>query len=293
MIVYLNGSFLDATEASISLFDGGYLHGDGLSATVRLYRGRPFDMEGQLNRFAEQLELLEFSWSPDPAQISEVITELLDRNQWTGHDAYARLTISRSNPTTDPLLLTGWRDQPPTFSLVLYSLPADLSIWQQEGIQVQMAKSTFARGNLPQLATLNMLPALLALRAAQAAGYREALLTDRRGKVLEGVSGSLFLVSQGLLKTPATRLGLLPRRARALVLAAAKRLGHTCEEVALDRGDLLTADELFLVCSVWEIVPVVGIEKARISDGKPGPVTRLLQKKYRQDVEVALAETPA
>ena len=96
MIVYLNGSYLDAAEARISLFDAGYLYGDGLFETIRLYRGRPFDLDGHLERLNRQLELLGFAWRPDPATVRGALRELAGRN------GLAVLHAARSTAPTRP-----------------------------------------------------------------------------------------------------------------------------------------------------------------------------------------------
>jgi len=150
-------------------------------------------------------------------------------------------------------------------------------------------KPPFARGNFPQLKTLNYLPAVMALRFAFAEGCQEALLTDRHGKLLEGSTSNLFLVRDGRLVTPPSRLGLLAGRTRALVLRLAPEAGLEVEEAAIERRDLLTAAEAFLSGSVKEIVPLVRADGAPVGGGRPGPVTRDLQQRYQRAVREHLA----
>mgnify|MGYP001070378891 CR=1 FL=1 len=289
MIVYLNGEFLDAADARVSLFDGGYLYGDGLYETLRLYAGRPFDLEGHLHRLTRELGLLGYAWRPDPGSLRAIFQELARRNELGERDARARLTISRGGSPQQPLPVERVSELPATVSAWVEPIPAEIPRWQAEGIGVSIMKPPFARGNFPQLKTLNYLPALMALRFARAEGCEEAILTDRQGKLLEGVSSNLFVVRDGKLATPPSRLGLLAGRTRALVMEIAGAAGLVAQETGIERRDLLMAGEAFLSGSVKEIVPVVRAEGATIGDGRPGPVTRDLQARYGQAVRAALA----
>jgi len=292
MVVYLNGAYMEAAEARVSLFDGGYLHGDGLYETLRLYAGRPFDLDGHLARLTRELALLGYRWRPDPVAVGAIFTELAQRNGLLGVDARARLTISRGGSPEDPAPLAPAADLPETISAWTVPLPPDLAAWQADGVAVCVMKSPFARGNFPQLKTLNTLPPVMALRFAQVEGCQEAILIDRQGKLLEGATSNLFLVHGHRVTTPPARLGLLAGRTRALVLRLAGAAGLEVAESACDRRDLLTADEAFLSGSVKEIVPIVRADGRTIGTGLPGPVTRDLQERYRHGVADSLAPAP-
>jgi branched-chain amino acid aminotransferase len=290
MIVYLNGSYVDAAGATVSLFDGGYLFGDGLYETLRLYGGRPHDLEGHLARLARELELLGYEWRPQADLFRAVLGELAIRNGLADQDTQARLTVSRGGGPERPLPLERFGELPPTVSVFLLPIPAEYAIWQREGISVSIMKPVFARGNFPQLKTLNYLPPVMAQRFAHAEGNQEALLIDRHGKLLEGAASNIFVHRSGRLLTPPPVLGILAGRTRALVMQIAARHGTPCEESAIERRDLLMADEVFVSGSVKEIVPVVRVDGQRIADGQPGPVTLSLQKQYRQAVQDGLAD---
>ena len=289
MIVYLDGAYLNAGEAHVSLFDAGYLYGDGLFETLRLYGGSPFDLPGHLSRLQRQLDLLGYDCHLTSAEVSGILDELLTRNELTGQDARARLTVSRGGRPGELLPVADLEQLPPTISICVTPLPPELEGWQQYGISVKVMTAAFARGNFPQLKSLNYLPSLLALRFAAARDCQEAILVNRQGKLLEGATSNIFLVTQGIIRTPPPRLGLLAGRTRSLTLVAAGNLGYRCEELACDRRDLFTADEIFLTSSVREVVPVVRIDGTAVSGGQPGYITRALQKQYRQDVANALA----
>jgi branched-chain amino acid aminotransferase len=293
MVVYLNGAFIEAADARVSLFDGGYLYGDGLYETLRLYAGRPFDLDGHLARLTRELALLGYAWRPDAAAISAIFTELATRNGLLGVDSRARLTISRGGSPDDPLPLAPAADLPATVSAWTLPLATDLVAWQENGVAVCVMKSPFARGNFPQLKTLNTLPPVMALRFAHGEGCQEAILVDRQGKLLEGAGSNLFLVHGDRLTTPPVRLGLLAGRTRALVLRLATDAGLDVSEAACDRRDLLTAGEAFLSGSVKEIVPIVRADGRAIGNGRPGPLTQDIQQRYRRAVVESLAAASA
>jgi branched-chain amino acid aminotransferase len=289
MIVYLNGSYLADTEAKVSAFDGGFLFGDGLFESFRLYGGKPFDLDGHLARLNRELDLLGFTWRATGDQISAILQELVERNDLTEVDARARLVVSRGVLSSERPTLQELQTIEPTMLISLASLPAALSTWQSEGIRATVMKPAFARGNFPQLKTLNYLSSQMAMRFAATSECQEAILVDRQGLVLEGATSNVFLVQEGRLLTPPVRLGILAGRTRAVVMTAARELGYGCEEAASNRRDLATADEVFLTSSVREILPVIKIDNSRVSDGRPGSITRALQSKYRQVVNDALA----
>jgi branched-subunit amino acid aminotransferase/4-amino-4-deoxychorismate lyase len=218
------------------------------------------------------------------------LLELASRNGLADQDSRARLLVSRGASLANPLPLTDLVEIEPTFAIILQTLPAELATWQTQGIKVQVMKSAFARGNFPQLKTTNYLPSLIALRFAAENSCQEAFLVDKHGKILEGATSNVFIVTGERLITPPARLGLLAGRTRNLVLASAEELGFAWEEEAIHRRDLATAEEVFVTSSIKEVTPVIQIDEARVADGLPGPITKALQKNYRQSVQDALAK---
>lgn len=289
MIVYLNGSYLDADDARVSVFDGGFLFGDGLFESFRLYAGKPFDLEGHLARLNRELELLGFSWQAEVVEIGQILRELVTRNDREAEDSRARLVVSRGVLAAERPTLPELQAVTPTVCVSLDALPTDLAEWQSKGIPAAVMKPAFARGNFPQLKTLNYLSSQMALRFAATSNCQEAILVDRQGLVLEGATSNVFLVNDGRLLTPPVRLGILAGRTRAVVMDAAHSLGYTCEEAASNRRDLATADEVFVTSSVREILPVIKIDNSLVGEGQPGPITRAIQAKYRQVVQETLA----
>jgi branched-chain amino acid aminotransferase len=289
MQVYLNGQYIDAAEAHVSVWDGGYLYGDGIYTTLRLYAGRPLDLPAHLERLRRHAAALELPVPLSDEQTGTIIEALVAANGLRDHDGRLRITISRGGDPDDPLPLRDLGRLTPTILFTLAPVPASLAEWAQGGIRACLLEPGSARGNLPHLKTLNGLPALLAQRQAAARGCQEAILVSDDGRLLEGAVSNLFLAKDGCLATPAGAEGLLAGRTRERVLALAAGLGLACERRRLLPDDLRGADEAFTASSVREILPVVAVDGAAIGDGRPGPLTRRLQAAYRKLVAGAVA----
>ena len=145
-------------------------------------------------------------------------------------------------------------------------------------------RSGFTRGIFPHLKSLNYLTTVTALRLAHASGCQEALLVDADNQVLEGATSNVFLVMDGELLTPPLNLGLLAGRTRSAVLSVAEAEGIPTRQTPFTISNTCGAEEAFLSGSVKEIVPIIEVDGRAVGDGVPGPVTRLLQKKYRRGV---------
>ncbi|MBU8870109.1 MAG: aminotransferase class IV [Gemmatimonadales bacterium] len=282
MIVYLNGQFLDSDQATVSIWDGGYLYGDGIFTTLRLYCGVPLDLPAHWGRLREQARALELPLPLEFPELENAIASLAARSGRRQADGRIRITISRGGSMENPLPLRDLEKIPPTILITLAPLPEDLPDLQSRGIPVITLGAFFSRGNVPELKTLNTLPSILAQRMAAAAGCPEAILTGPEGILLEGAASNLFLVSSGNLLTPATGAGFLAGLTREKVLNLAKEMGIEVRQKKLDGRHLEAACEVFVVGSVREVVPVVTVDGRTVGDGTPGPVTRKFQHEYRQ-----------
>jgi branched-chain amino acid aminotransferase len=200
-------------------------------------------------------------------------------------DSYVRIMLTRgSGPLgLDPDLAT----QPLRVILVEPVTPPPRSAYA-DGIAlicVQVARTvdgTAAAG----AKVSNYLANLLAMKEAKGRGAAEALVLDGRGDVVEGASSNVFVVKDGVLKTPPESAGILPGITRAHVLKVAHDSGVAVEIKALRPEDLYRADEVFITSSIREILPAVRVDDRVIGTGKPGPLTRKLHQSFRESLEV-------
>jgi len=284
VIVELNGELMDAQEARISPFDQGFLYGDGIFDTLRSYRGFLYRLEDHVERLWREADLLQIPFDPSTHSWRTRITSLLQANELVQLDARIRIQISRGGDAQTDHVHAQPDQLKPNVFITARPVAESLARQQDEGIRIMSLQSSFARGNFPQIKSLNYLPSIMALRFAEAKGYAEACLLNFQQKVLEGATSNIFVLRGGTLLTPPARLGLLPGITRDVVLRLGRALDLHIEERAFELREMLIADEVFVTGSVKEIVPVIGVDRTRIGDGRPGPWTRRLAEAYARDV---------
>ena len=284
MIAYLNGKYVDTADAVISVWDGGFLYGDGIYTTLRLYGGQPVDLAAHYRRLKSHAAALDLPLPLTETDFLDIAWKLAGANGLAATDGRMRITVSRGGDPDTPLPVTDLETIKPTILVTLAAIPVELDRWQDEGISVITMDASFARGNFPELKTLNSLATIRALRRAAAAGCPEAILTDEAGCLLEGAISNLFLVSAGTLLTPVCCGGFLPGRTRELILNLAAQEGITVREKPLDLRHLAAACEVFMASSVREVLPVISIDGIPVGDGSPGGTTRRIQDRYRHSL---------
>lgn len=288
MVVYLNGKFVDGEKAAVSIWDGGYLFGDGIFTTLRLYQGKAIDAAAHHQRLRRQAHLLDLPFTLSEEMMTSALHELVIANGLQHVDSRARITLSRGGHIEAPLPLENLDQVEPTIVITTGPLPRSLSQWTTDGISAISLGHAFSRGNLPHIKTLNALPTLMALRKAHKAGCPEALVFGQEGQLLEGIVSNVFLVVQGNLVTPLADGNLLPGRTRERVISCAAHLDMELEEKVISRAQLDSVNEIFLTNSVREIVPVVMLDGKPVGSGLPGPITRRLQDQYHSDINAGL-----
>ncbi len=289
MIVHLNGQWLDHRQATVSIWDGGFLYGDGVYTTLRLYAGRALDLPAHHRRLVDHGATLGLTMPLDLPSLGDLVAELARRNDLTRDDGRLRITLSRGADPERALPLDRLDDIAPTLLLTLTPVSPELATWQRDGISVLCLPPGFARGNLPELKTLNGLTTVLALRLAARAGCLEAILTGGDGHLLEGAVSNLFVVRDGEVATPGREGTFLPGRTRERIIELLGGLGMPTRRLRLTCADLETAAEVFVASSVREILPVVRVGERPVGDGSPGPVTRRIQTAYRQQIAADLS----
>jgi branched-chain amino acid aminotransferase len=277
----LNGRFVRGQRASVSVYDRGLLFGDGLFETMRAYRGVVFALEDHLRRLGQSADLLgipvpDYDWRVK-------IGELLKRNRLAGRDARLRLTVTRGPA---PLVLVPPKRPRPTTILMAEAVEAELARRQRMGVTVRLLPYS-RHGFIPEHKSLNYLPAVVGKTLADSYGAHEGIFVRQDGVLTEGTTSSLFVVQSGCLCTPPIP-GILPGITREKVLEIASRAGTPTRQSELRAGDLRSCDEAFLTSSVGEIVPIVEVDDSSIGFGRPGPMTRSIQRLYRAEVERAV-----
>ncbi len=286
MWVYCNDRFVPQEEAVVSVFDHGFLYGDGVYETLRAYRGRVFQLAEHLARLERSASRIQLHLPVSRERLSGLVREALSRNQL--QEAYLRITVSRGAGEIglDPALCKS-----PTLVIIAKPFqPYPESIYT-EGVSVIVART---RRNLPealppQVKSLNFLNNILAKMEAAAAGAHEALMLNHRDELTEGTTSNVFAVQGGRLRTPSVECGLLEGITRGLVLQSASELGIPAEETRLTVADLMQAEECFLTNTTQEVLPVTRVDGRMIGDGRAGGVTRRLHASFRAGLDRFLA----
>lgn len=290
VVGFLDGAPL--ADAGVSLFDRGFLYGDGVFEVLRTYRGQPFRLEEHLGRLALSARHVGITVPVSNARwIAEVHSALAARGD---AESVLRLALTRGvGPAgIDPALATT-----PTRLTLASPLPASTPALYQRGVTVALCTVDRAvpRAGMISLAgakSSNYQLHIVALRDARVRGFDDALLLSSDGALLESTAANVFLVSDGRLVTPSLDCGPLDGITRAEVIAAARTLGLVVTESRLDASELWTADEVFLTSSVRELVPVVRVDEHEVGDASPGPLTRRLHAAFRQRTPLAGAPLP-
>jgi D-amino acid aminotransferase len=276
-ICYLNGRYADVRRAKILATDRGLLYGEGLFETWRTYCGRPFAVREHVARLARSARELGIPFERSENWEGRTL-ELVRRNRAQHGASMVRLTITRGS---GPLQLRVPRTTQPTRLMLLRPLDAGLASARERGVAVYLLDvEGEMRVGLRTLKTINYLPAVIGKTAAAKHGCFEAIYRLADSTLLEGATSNLFVVKKGVFFTPAVAQGVLPGVTRAIVMRLARALGPVREEPIADTA-LLASDEAFLTATSLEIVPIVRAGGRKAGSGRPGPLTRELQRRYR------------
>ncbi|MDA8086415.1 MAG: aminotransferase class IV [Nitrospiraceae bacterium] len=286
--IYLNDRVVPLAQARVSVLDHGFLYGDGVYETMRVYGGVVFMMEEHLARLENSASLIELRLPKSPRQMKLAIYETLEA---CGHkDAYLRVTVSRGE---GPIGLDPELCPRPTFFVYAGRLTPPSRDYYEEGITLAVANT---RRNLrealdPQIKSLNFLNNIRAKIEAKKAGAHEALMLNHRGHLAEGTTSNIFFVSEGALLTPGPECGILRGITRDTVLAMARRMDMKVVEGEFTEEDLLGSSEAFITSTIMEVVPVSRLIGApshthtgiRDFHGV-GDITKALMAEYRKEV---------
>ncbi|OGR92678.1 MAG: hypothetical protein A2992_10250 [Elusimicrobia bacterium RIFCSPLOWO2_01_FULL_59_12] len=283
MKVWLNSHLIDAKDARVSVFDHGFLYGDGIYETVHAYGYKVFHWESHYKRLLNSARRIALKCPWSSRVLQDRVVKVLKANREP--DASARITIARG---PGPLGLDPSVCPNPTLVVLLHP-PRDLRRCWAEGISIGITKirRTPPEALDPQIKSNNSLNTILAKMEAIKMGVFEAALLNLRGYLTEGTTSNIFFVKKGEIYTPALSCGLLAGVTREAVLTLARRNKIRARQGNYTPKGLLRADEVFLSSTTLEIAPVVRVKLAgrrgirRIGNGKPGPMTRRIHALFR------------
>ncbi|HEX74689.1 MAG TPA: hypothetical protein G4N93_06025 [Dehalococcoidia bacterium] len=275
-IVYLNGSLIPRSQARISVLDYGFLYGFGLFETMRAYKGQVFRLDSHLSRLVCAAEVLEF-----PIKVTDLrdaVMATIQANQLGDARIRIAVSIGEGSMVPDP----GTCKQPTVLILAGDYHPYPEQIYQQGFRAVISSIRRNSQSPLSRLKSANYLENILARQEARAAGANEALCLNEKGLLAEASMSNIFLVNDGMLRTPGKENGILPGITREVVLEMAPQLGIATFEQDIRLEELSHTQEAFLTNSLIEIMPLTEIDMKPVGSGRPGPVTQRFMANYRK-----------
>ncbi|MFQ3543948.1 branched-chain-amino-acid transaminase [Halobacillus rhizosphaerae] len=277
--IYMSGEFVDKSEAVVSVYDHGFLYGDGVFEGIRVYEGNVFKLEEHLNRLFDSAKSIMLQVPYEKEELEEIIVETVRRNQL--ETAYIRVVVSRGagNLGLDPSSCSNPRVVVIAEALALF--PKEL---YERGVRLASVSSRRNRPDVlpPQVKSLNYLNNILVKMEANQAGVDEALMMNDQGYVTEGSADNIFIIKNGTILTPPTYLGALEGITRNAIIDLAREKGYEVKEQPFTRHDVYVADEVFLTGTAAEVIAVVEVDQREVGDGKPGAVTSHLLSEFRK-----------
>ena len=280
-LIYVNGQFVEKDEAVISVYDHGFLYGDGVFEGIRVYDNNVFKLKEHIDRLYESAHSIMLTIPHSKDELQQIVVETVRKNNLS--NAYIRVVVSRG---AGDLGLDPRSCATPTVIVIVEELAIYSDALYTEGLKLA---SVVNRRNSPdvlnpQIKSLNYLNNILVKLSSVQANADEALILNNQGYVTEGSADNIFIVKDGMIKTPPIYLGALEGITRNVIIEIAKEQGYELEESPFTLHDVYVADEVFLTGTAAEIIPVVCVDNRVIGNGEPGQVTKDLLDVFREQV---------
>ncbi len=269
LLIYYNGDFVPKSQATTSIYDHGFLYGDGVFEGIRAYNGRVFKLDEHVDRLYDSATAIALKIPLSKEEMKEAILETLRTNDL--RDAYIRPIVSRG---VGDLGLDPRKCPTPNIFIISQEWGAMYGNLYEVGLKaITVAIRRNAPDALsPNIKSLNYLNNILAKIEANAKGGDEAIFLDNNGFVSEGSGDNIFIVKNGKVVTPPT-INNLKGITRATAIELLTEHGYDIAEDNVGLFDLYTADEVFVTGTAAEAAPITTIDGRAIGDGSVGPIT--------------------
>jgi len=275
--IWLDGKLVDEADAKISVFDHGLLYGDGVFEGIRIYSGKIFELDAHINRLYQSAKGIRLQIPPTRGKLIDAVKKTVEANGVI--DGYIRLVVTRGvgNLGLNPFTCE---------NSSLFIIADNIQLYPEELYETGMKviSATTVRNHPlaipPQIKSMNYLNNILAKIEALDNNVPEAIMYNHEGYVAEATGDNVFIVRNGTIYSPPVEAGALEGITRSVVIRLAEKENIEVVEKNLTRFDLYICDEFFLTGTAAEVIGVVEIDGRVIGDGRPGPVTKLLRKKF-------------
>jgi branched-chain amino acid aminotransferase len=276
-VVYIDGEYYPKSQAKVSVFDHGFLYGDGIFEGIRIYNGRIFKCSEHIDRLYTCAKAIDLQIPISKEEMTKALLVTCRRNELK--DGYVRLVVSRGagdlgiSPTKCPRAsVVIIADEIVMYSKEMY----------EKGMKVITAST---RRNSPasidaQIKSLNYLNNILAKIEANRAGAAEAIMLNNAGVVCECTADNLFIIKDKVVYTPPVYIGALGGITRKTVICVAQELGYQVIEQEFTMFNVYGADEVFLTGTGAEVIGVCEVDGRVIGEGVSGPITRQIMNAF-------------
>jgi branched-chain amino acid aminotransferase len=282
-VIYLNGEWVPKSQAKISVFDHGFLYGDGVFEGIRAYNKRVFKLDEHVERLFDSAKAIDLKIPHTQKEFAELILETCRKNKLV--DAYIRPVVSRG---PGDLGLNPLKCAKPTVIIIANPTISLYGDKYEKGLRLVTAHNRRNPPDCisPNIKSLNYLNNIIAVIQVNQRGADEALFLDKEGYVSEAAADNIFVIKHGKIKTPPTVTNL-NGITRATVLDLCEKLKLPAKESQLTQFEVYTADEVFMTGTAAEIAPIVNVDERMVGDGKPGPMTKQIAKAYKDLVNTS------
>jgi len=280
--IYIDGEFYSKSQAKISVYDHGFLYGDGVFEGIREYNGVVFKLKEHVDRLYRSAHAIMLQIPLTKEEMVKAVVETLRKNKMK--DAYIRLIVSRG---IGDLGLDPRKCPKPTIIIITDTINIKAGNAKETGITTMFSwvRRNPVDATTHEIKSLNYLNSILAKIEANACGVDEALCLESNGYIAEGVGENVFIVKNGEILSPPTSTGALAGITADVVVELAAKLGLKLTVTNLTPFMLFTADEAFFTGTAMEMVPIREVNKRPIGDGKPGPITKKLMVEFQKVIE--------
>jgi len=282
-LVWFNGVVTALENATVPAADHAHLYGDGLFEGIRIYGSKVFKLDEHLSRLYFGCKFLGYQMEIDQPKLKQTILEVSAQTGIT--DGYIRLNVTRGTGLgLDPRAV----QTAPNVMIMI----STLALYSQEMYETGLNVITTSYRVAPPSTLDQRLKCIgryayhiLAKEEANQAGAGEGLMLNNEGYVAECTGDNIFIIKDGVIRTPHPSQGLLQGITRDTVIGLAKNAGYTVIEDVMTRYDIISADEAFLTGTAAEVIPMISLDQRAIGTGKPGEITRKIIALFREETK--------
>jgi branched-chain amino acid aminotransferase len=280
--VYIDGEYYPKSQAKISVYDHGFLYGDGVFEGIREYNGMVFKLKEHIDRLYRSAHAIMLNIPISKEEMIKAVVETLGKNKMK--DSYIRLVVSRG---IGDLGLDPRKCPKPTIIIITDSIQIRAGNAKETGITTVFSwvRRNPVDATTHEIKSLNYLNSVLAKIEANACGVDEAMCLESNGYIAEGVGENVFIVKNNEVFTPPTSTGALAGITAEVVAEICEKLGIKLTITNLTPFMLFTADEAFFTGTAMEMVPIREVNKRQIGNGKPGPISKKLMNEFQKVIE--------